>query len=110
MIEESRVWVVDWGWPAQGAGWVDAAFMVIRLVGAGHPPQLAEQWAAGLACWAGVTDDGLSAFASHVAGLWSVRAMQAGTRAAQNRAAMARRYAIWRLSGPAADRTAWSGR
>ncbi|KDA41138.1 hypothetical protein BMG523Draft_04061, partial [Frankia sp. BMG5.23] len=28
--------MVDWGWPAQGAGWVDAAFMVIRLIGAGH--------------------------------------------------------------------------
>ncbi|OAA18825.1 hypothetical protein AAY23_11151, partial [Frankia casuarinae] len=49
--------MVDWGWPAQGAGWVDAAFMVIRLIGAGHTPQQAEQWAAGLDCWAGGTDE-----------------------------------------------------
>ncbi|WP_139168544.1 hypothetical protein, partial [Frankia sp. CgIS1] len=97
-IREDRVWVVDWGWPAQGAGWVDAAFMVIRLIGAGHTPQQAEQWAAGLDCWAGGTDEDRTAFACHVAGLWSMRAAQSDSLAAQNRAALARSYATWRLT------------
>ncbi|WP_239335863.1 hypothetical protein [Frankia sp. CiP3] len=98
MIRKDRVWVVDWGWPAQGAGWVDAAFMVIRLIGAGHSPQQAEQWASRLTCWAGATDDDLNAFACYVAGLWSMRAVQSDNRAAHNRATLARSYATWRLT------------
>ncbi len=98
MIRKDRVWVVDWGWPAQGAGWVDAAFMVIRLIGAGHSPQQAEQWASRLICWAGATDDDLNAFACYVAGLWSMRAAQSDNRAARNRATLARSYATWRLT------------
>ncbi|WP_250285710.1 hypothetical protein, partial [Frankia sp. CiP1_Cm_nod2] len=38
--------VIDWGWPAAGAEWVDSAFMIIRLVEAGHSPRDAEAWAA----------------------------------------------------------------
>ncbi|WP_322747723.1 MULTISPECIES: hypothetical protein [unclassified Frankia] len=77
---------------------VDAAFMVIRLIGAGHSPQQAEQWASRLTCWAGATDDDLNAFACYVAGLWSMRAAQSDNRAAQNRATLARSYATWRLT------------
>jgi hypothetical protein len=98
IVRSERVWVVDWSWPAQGAPWVDAAFMVIRLIGAGHTPQQAEQWAARLDCWTGATD-ALDAFACHVAGLWSLWAVRPSSRAARNRATWARAYATWRVTG-----------
>jgi hypothetical protein len=28
---DGQIHVIDWGWPAAAAGWVDTAFMVIRL-------------------------------------------------------------------------------
>ncbi|THJ43727.1 hypothetical protein [Candidatus Frankia alpina] len=92
LIDGPVVRVVDWARPAAAAGWVDAASMVIRLVGAGHEPADAEQWATGLACWA-VTPDALTAFACYVAGLWTVRTAQGGGSVAAWRAQVARRYA-----------------
>ncbi|MDT3443347.1 hypothetical protein [Pseudofrankia sp. BMG5.37] len=96
LVAHDRIWVVDWGWPAQGAPWVDAAFMAIRLIGAGHSPTEAEQWAAGLACWT-VTPEALTAFASQVAGLWTYRAVESSDQAMRWRAALARRYAASRM-------------
>jgi hypothetical protein len=95
LLDGPLVRVVDWARPAAAACWVDAAFMVIRLVGAGHDPADAEQWAAGLACWT-VTPDALTAFACYVAGLWTLRAIEGGGSAAAGRARVARRYAAAR--------------
>ncbi|KJE19917.1 hypothetical protein FF36_05814 [Frankia torreyi] len=91
LIDGPVVRVVDWARPA-AACWVDAAFMVIRLVGAGHEPADAGQWATGLACWT-VAPDALTAFACYVTCLWTVRAAQGGGSAAAWRAQVARRYA-----------------
>nr|MDT0664609.1 aldehyde dehydrogenase family protein [Micromonospora sp. DSM 115978] len=96
--ERDDVHVVDWGWPAAGAGWVDTAFMVVRLVEAGHHPASAEEWARSLRSWNHVDDETVTAFAAYVAGLWSYRASSDSTVGARRRAKTARDYATWRLA------------
>ncbi|MFB9684194.1 hypothetical protein [Amycolatopsis plumensis] len=83
--------VVDWGWPASGAPWIDPAFLVIRLVAAGHRPADAEAWARAHTCWASAPPESVTAFAACVAGLWT------GKAAAASLARTARGYASWRL-------------
>ena len=99
---EAMAWVlIDWGWPAAGAGWVDAAFLVLRLIAWGHRPEEAEAWARSLRCWSGVDGAALDAFSAYVAGLWSYRAATGPAPGAERRARTAREYAAWRLAVPA---------
>ncbi len=98
---DGGVHVIDWGWPAAGAGWVDAAFLVLRLIVWGHRPEDAEAWAHSLRCWSGVDGPTLNAFAAYVAGLWSYRAVTRPVAGAERRARIAREYAAWRLTVPA---------
>ncbi|WP_207386958.1 hypothetical protein [Frankia sp. Cppng1_Ct_nod] len=90
--------VVDWGWPAAGADWIDTAFVVIRLVEAGHRPEQAEEWAKSVPSWSRLDRDTVTAFAVYVAGLWSYRAATTRQAGAKKRAAVARRYATWLLA------------
>jgi len=66
--------VIDWGRPASGAAWIDTAFLVVRLIAAGHDPRDAEEWAATVPSWATRSEDAVTAFACYVAGLWGYRA------------------------------------
>lgn len=88
--EDGGVHIVDWGWPASGAAWVDPAFLVIRLIRAGHHPADAESWARSQTCWGTAPPESVSAFAVYVAGLWSAKATE-------SLAHTARDYADWRL-------------
>lgn len=83
--------VIDWGWPARGATWVDSAFLVLRLIGSGHRPGDAERWAATHTPWATATEDDITAFAVYVAGLWNYKATS------EKLTHLARTYAGWRL-------------
>lgn len=87
--------VIDWGWPAQGAAWVDPAFMVIRLIDAGHRAAEAETWARKYTCWREATEEEITAFAVYVAGLWSYKAATTASLACT-----AREYVGWRLRLP----------
>lgn len=62
--------MVDWAWSRRAASWVDTAFLVIRLIDAGHSPQDAEDWAATLPPWRDAPDTALSLFAIEVLGIW----------------------------------------
>ncbi len=93
--------MIDWGFPGAAAGWVDSAFLTIRLVAAGHSPRDAEAWAAARPGWPpdgrgdrGGTGEALTAFAAYVAGLWTYRAVTDGVDGPWVRAA--RDYAAWR--------------
>ncbi|WP_030104199.1 hypothetical protein [Actinoalloteichus caeruleus] len=97
LIEASVVRVVDWGYPGCGAAWVDPAFLVLRLVEAGHTPHEAETWArTHLSHF--VDDERLTAFATHIAGLWGYWAVTGDISGAHGRARLARDYASWRLA------------
>jgi len=95
---DGGVRVIDWGFPGCGAAWVDTAFLVLRLIDAGHRPEQAEAWARRLECFSGVPDATLTAFAVYVAGLWGYWAATDAAPGAGHRARLARDYAAWRLA------------
>jgi hypothetical protein len=96
LIGPGGVRVIDWGRPAAGAPWVDGAFLVIRLVMAGHSPAGAERWARSLGCWNDVSGEDLTAFFAYAAGLWSYRAATEPFPGSLRLARVARECAWWR--------------
>ncbi|SEC10222.1 hypothetical protein SAMN04489727_2566 [Amycolatopsis tolypomycina] len=95
--DAGSVRVLDWGRPASGARWVDTAFLVVRLIAAGHEPPAAEAWAETVAGWPARSDSAVTAFACYVAGLWSYRAATAPFPGATRLGEAARSYARYRL-------------
>lgn len=94
----SSAQVIDWGRPASGAPWVDTAFLVVRLIAAGHDPGDAETWAESVPWWSSRSDEAGTAFACYVAGLWSYRAATTPFPGSDRLGAAARTYAGYRLA------------
>jgi hypothetical protein len=68
-----QVWLVDWAWACRGPAWVDVAFLVLRLIHAGHSCTEAESWAATVPTWAQASDEELLAFAVAISGIWDLK-------------------------------------
>lgn len=100
LLDDGAVHVIDWGFPAAGAPWVDGAFLVLRLIEAGHEAADAERWALSLPTFAGVDHDAaLDAFSAFIAGLWSWwEAGDSPPPGTAHRARLARSYAASRLN------------
>ncbi|GAA1940076.1 phosphotransferase [Amycolatopsis minnesotensis] len=99
MIDDGgSVRVIDWGRPATGAAWVDTAFLVIRLVAAGHAPREAEEWAVTVPSWSSRSEEAVTAFACYVAGLWGYRAATSPFPGATRLRLAAEKYLKYRLS------------
>ncbi|MFB8290252.1 aminoglycoside phosphotransferase [Kitasatospora purpeofusca] len=90
--------LVDWAWPARGASWLSAGFLLAQLIDAGTSPADAEDWARrALPGWAGAPAGAVDTF---VTVLTRRRAAQAATckparrpeREGQLRSAMAWRH------------------
>jgi Phosphotransferase enzyme family len=80
LIEDGQVTVIDWAWTSRGAAWVDPAFMVIRLMAAGHSPETAEAWALQIPAWRAAPAATVTAFAATVLGLWGHKTRSAAAR------------------------------
>lgn len=65
-----RLRVVDWAWSRAAAPWLDAGFLLLRLIDAGHSPVAAERWARGTEAWAAAPEEDRTAFAVAVLGIW----------------------------------------
>lgn len=89
--------VVDWAWPCRAAAWIDVAFLVLRLIAAGHTPDAAEQWATSVPAWNQASDTAVTAFAVTVAGLWQYRHRATPTEPQQRLSTIAREWAQHRL-------------
>ncbi|WP_406284557.1 phosphotransferase family protein [Embleya sp. NBC_00896] len=74
LVTDGRVRVVDWAWSARGPAWVDAAYLVVRLVHKGHAPESAEAWARQVPAFAKAPEPVLTAFAAKLAGMWEFTA------------------------------------
>lgn len=61
-----RIRIVDWAWSRASVPWLDAGFLLIRLVDAGQ----AELWTAGSAAWTAATENDRTAFGVAVLGIW----------------------------------------
>ncbi|MBA8924248.1 hypothetical protein BC739_001445 [Kutzneria viridogrisea] len=97
LIDSGTVHVVDWGFPGRGALWVDTAFLLLRLIDAGHHPTEAEAWAWEQSTSAGLIEHTLTAFAAYLAGMWSYWAATSAAPGTLYRAQLARDYVSWRL-------------
>ena len=73
LTAESRMHVVDWSMPCRGAAWIDTAFMIVRLIRAGHSPEQAESWAEQIPAWSHAPDRSVTTFAGAIADLWRQR-------------------------------------
>jgi phosphotransferase family enzyme len=65
--------VVDWAWSRTGAAAIDVAFLIARLVAAGHTAADAELWADDLAVWHTTPRAARTAFAVAVWGIWTYK-------------------------------------
>ena len=70
LVDGDRARLIDWAWARRAAPWVDAAFMVVRLISAGHSPVEAEAWAAQTPAWRAMPEDAGTSFAVEVLGVW----------------------------------------
>ncbi len=71
LVDADRARIVDWGWATRGAAWLDAAYWVLWLIAAGHPPAAAERWAGKVSTWRTASSAGLRAFSEAQAALWA---------------------------------------
>jgi hypothetical protein len=92
LLADGGVRVVDWSAPVQGAAWIDAAMMVLRLIADGHTPASAETWATQVPAWTTEPEPAITAFAGMLAGLWAERQ---STSPAPHRAALAEAARRW---------------
>jgi Ser/Thr protein kinase RdoA (MazF antagonist) len=67
LITDTRAWMVDWAWATRGAGFIDPACAVPRLITAGHTPAMAESWAAQTTSWKRADPTSVDLFAGAIA-------------------------------------------
>jgi Ser/Thr protein kinase RdoA (MazF antagonist) len=68
MVTEHGVQVIDWGFAAAGASWVDAVMLAPRLIEAGHTPRQAEDLMAQAPGWASAPERAVTGLAA----LWTL--------------------------------------
>lgn len=66
-----RLRLVDWSAPCRGAAWIDTAFMLVRLIRAGHSPADAERWAVRVPAFADADGRAVTEFADALVRLWT---------------------------------------
>jgi hypothetical protein len=106
LVDGDRARLIDWAWARRAAPWVDAAFLIIRLISAGHSPVDAEEWASRTPAWPVMPEDAGTLFAVEVLGVWE---WLLHNRPMPHRAALtdaARMWARYRLDRNFPDRAA----
>ncbi|WP_143082142.1 aminoglycoside phosphotransferase [Nonomuraea wenchangensis] len=70
LVSDGRALLIDWAWPTKGAGWIDPACLILRLIAGGHTPEEAEMVASGLPAWKEAPTKGLDAFFTASINMW----------------------------------------
>lgn len=70
LISNGRALLIDWARPTRGAGWIDPACLILRLMAYGHSAASAQQVVADLPAWQRVSEEGLAVFARVCARIW----------------------------------------
>lgn len=73
LVGPDHAHVVDWAWSRIGAAAIDVAFLVARLIAAGHTPHAAEQRADQLPAWRAATPVAKTAYAVAIWGIWTYK-------------------------------------
>ncbi len=80
LVAGDSVRVVDWAFPGPGAAWIDTAYVVLRLIQAGHAPAEAEGWAESVSMWREASPRAVTAFGAILTGMWATRAAESSGR------------------------------
>ncbi len=72
LVGDGGARVVDWAWSRRGDPAVDTAFLIPRLIAAGHEPEAAERWAEAVLCWRAAPAAARTAFAIAIWGIWQL--------------------------------------
>lgn len=70
LIADGHALLIDWAWPTRGAGWIDPACLILRLIGNGHSATSAEQVVESLPAWQAAPAEGLAVFAQACERMW----------------------------------------
>lgn len=70
LSNDGGIRIVDWAWSRNANAAVDPAFLITRLIEAGHDPTAAETWAEQLPLWHGTPVETKTAFAAAIWGIW----------------------------------------
>lgn len=71
LVHGPSVRLIDWAWPTRGAGFIDPACLIVRLVYAGHAPETAEAAVAPLPAWRNAPARAVEVFARALARMWT---------------------------------------
>ncbi|MEU0470487.1 phosphotransferase [Amycolatopsis sp. NPDC006131] len=74
LVSGRRAMIIDWAWSRTGPATVDVAFLIARLIAAGHPPPAAEAWAETLPVWQRTPPAVRTALAVEIWGIWEYQA------------------------------------
>ncbi|HJP79571.1 MAG TPA: phosphotransferase [Pseudonocardiaceae bacterium] len=94
---DGRAHVVDWAWSRLGNPAIDVAFLVNRLIAAGHTPNAAELWADTVPVWRATPENARTAFSVAILGIWEHVQRHNGLPPGAGLTAAARRWAQHRL-------------
>jgi len=70
LISGDRALLIDWAWPTRGAGWIDPACLVLRLMAHGSTARSAEAVIGDAPAWRAAPPEGLAVFARACAAMW----------------------------------------
>jgi hypothetical protein len=72
LVGDHRAKVIDWAWSRKASAAVDVAFLIPRLVDAGHEPGDAGKWAETVPTWRDTSRETRTAFAVAIWGIWEL--------------------------------------
>ncbi|WP_410634312.1 hypothetical protein [Amycolatopsis sp. cmx-4-83] len=70
LSNDGKVQIVDWAWSRNASPAADPAFLITRLIEAGHNPAAGETWADQLPLWQQTPAETKTAFAVAIWGIW----------------------------------------
>lgn len=70
LVADGRALLIDWAWPTRGAGWIDPACLILRLMANGHSTESAEQAVAEVPAWQTAPAGGVKVFARACCRIW----------------------------------------
>lgn len=70
LMSDGQALLIDWAWPTRGAGWIDPACIILRLIANGHSATSAEQVVETVPTWRAAPTKGLAVFAQACVRIW----------------------------------------
>ncbi|MFJ8815199.1 phosphotransferase family protein [Amycolatopsis thermoflava] len=104
LVGEDGARVVDWAWSRRGNPAIDTAFLIPRLIAAGHTPEAAQRWAEAVPAWHTAPGATRTAFAIAIWGIWQLLERDHPLPHRSELTAAARTWALHRLDQHNIDR------